>query len=68
MDTSPPNTAAIDLAKSWFYTDSITDVPVMDIVGHPVATNPDFLLYREAVRRSWPVRFFEPPEPAVDSA
>ena len=52
----------IDLAKSWFYTDSITDVPLMDIVGHPVATNPDPLLYRTAVRRRWPVRFFTPPE------
>jgi len=52
---------AIDLAKSWFYTDSITDRPLMDIVGHPVAVNPDPLLYREAVRRCWPVRFFEPP-------
>jgi HAD superfamily hydrolase (TIGR01490 family) len=51
----------IDLAKSWFYTDSITDTPLLDLVGHPVAVNPDPLLYREAVRRSWPVRFFEPP-------
>jgi putative phosphoserine phosphatase/1-acylglycerol-3-phosphate O-acyltransferase len=51
----------IDLAKSWFYTDSITDRPLLDIVGHPVAVNPDPLLYREAVRRRWPVRFFEPP-------
>jgi HAD superfamily hydrolase (TIGR01490 family) len=51
----------IDLAKSWFYTDSITDRPLMDIVGHPVAVNPDPLLYREAVNRCWPVRFFEPP-------
>jgi HAD superfamily hydrolase (TIGR01490 family) len=53
----------VDLAKSWFYTDSITDRPLLDIVGHPVAVNPDPLLYREAVRRSWPVRFFDPPEP-----
>jgi HAD superfamily hydrolase (TIGR01490 family) len=51
----------VDLAKSWFYTDSITDQPLMDLVGHPVAVNPDPLLYREAVRRSWPVRFFEAP-------
>ena len=51
----------IDLAKSWFYTDSITDLPLMDLVGHPVATNPDPLLYRAAVRRRWPVRFFEAP-------
>jgi HAD superfamily hydrolase (TIGR01490 family) len=52
----------IDLAKSWFYTDSITDVPLMDIVGHPVAVNPDPLLYRAAVKRRWPVRFFQPPQ------
>jgi HAD superfamily hydrolase (TIGR01490 family) len=51
----------IDLAKSWFYTDSITDRPLMDLVGHPVAVNPDPMLYREAVRRSWPVRMFTPP-------
>jgi len=51
----------IDLAKSWFYSDSITDLPLLDLVGHPVAVNPDPLLYRTAVRRRWPVRFFEPP-------
>ena len=52
----------IDLAKSYFYTDSVTDLPLMDIVGHPVAVNPDPRLYRTALRRRWPVRFFEPPE------
>ena len=51
----------LDLAKSFFYTDSITDLPLLNLVGHPVATNPDPLLYRQAVRRRWPVRFFEPP-------
>ncbi len=51
----------IDLAKSWFYTDSITDISLMDIVGHPVAANPDPLLYRVAVRRRWPIRFFDSP-------
>ena len=51
----------IDLAKSFFYTDSITDLPLLDLVGHPVAVNPDPRLYRTAVRRRWPVRFFEPP-------
>ena len=44
----------IDLAKSYFYTDSITDLPLLDLVGHPVVTNPDPRLYREAVRRRWP--------------
>ncbi len=51
----------IDLAKSYFYTDSITDRPLMDLVAHPIAVNPDPMLYREAVRRNWPVRFFTPP-------
>jgi HAD superfamily hydrolase (TIGR01490 family) len=54
----------VDLAKSYFYTDSVTDLPLLDLVGHPVVTNPDPLLYRTAVRRCWPVRFFEPPERA----
>jgi len=60
----------IDLAKSYFYSDSITDLPLLDLVGHPVATNPDPLLYRTAVKRRWPVRFFDPPKrdaPAVHS-
>ena len=51
-----------DLARSWFYSDSITDLPLLELVGHPVVTNPDPRLYREAVRRRWPVRFFTPPE------
>jgi HAD superfamily hydrolase (TIGR01490 family) len=55
----------IDLAKSWFYTDSITDLPLLDLVGHPVVTNPDPFLYREAARRRWPVRIFEPPRAAA---
>ncbi len=55
----------IDLAKSYFYSDSITDLPLLDLVGHPVATNPDPLLYRTAVKRRWPVRFFDPPSPAT---
>jgi HAD superfamily hydrolase (TIGR01490 family) len=59
----------IDLAKSWFYTDSITDRSSLDLVGHPVAVNPDPLLYWEAVRRRWPVRFFAtPPRVAISSA
>lgn len=53
----------IDLAKSWFYTDSVTDIPLMDLVGHPVAVNPDPFLFRSARRRGWPVRFFEAPRP-----
>lgn len=54
----------IDLAKSWFYTDSVTDLPLLERVGHPVVTNPDPLLYRRAVQRRWPVRFFKAPDTA----
>ncbi|MBW1886153.1 MAG: HAD family hydrolase [Deltaproteobacteria bacterium] len=52
----------IDLARSWFYSDSISDLPVLDLVGHPVATNPDPMLYRTATRRGWPVRIFDVPQ------
>jgi HAD superfamily hydrolase (TIGR01490 family) len=51
----------IDLARSFFYTESITDLPLLDLVGHPTVVNPDPLLYREARRRRWPVRLFKPP-------
>lgn len=54
----------IDLALSWFYTDSVTDRPLLDLVGHPVVVNPDPLLYRHAIRRHWPVRLFDPPRAA----
>ena len=56
---------AVDLARSYFYTDSVTDLPLLELVGHPVVTNPDPILYRTAVRRRWPVRFFEPPGDAA---
>lgn len=52
----------VDLARSYFYTDSITDLPLLELVGHPVAVNPDPLLYRKAVARAWPVRFFQAPD------
>jgi len=52
----------IELAKSFFYTDSVTDIPLLELVGYPRVVNPDPRLYRAAVRRGWPVRFFESPE------
>jgi len=50
----------IELARSYFYSDSITDLPLFELVGYPEVVNPDLLLYREARRRHWPIRFFEP--------
>lgn len=51
----------IDLAQSYFYTDSITDIDFLLHVGHPVAVNPDPLLRREAKRRNWPILDFPRP-------
>ncbi|MBI3768632.1 MAG: HAD family hydrolase [Deltaproteobacteria bacterium] len=45
----------VDLAASFFYTDSVTDVPMLEIVGHPQVVNPDPLLRRIARQRGWQV-------------
>ena len=41
-----------------FYSDSIYDLPLMEAVGTPVATNPDYLLARHAKRHGWRVLKF----------
>jgi putative phosphoserine phosphatase/1-acylglycerol-3-phosphate O-acyltransferase len=48
----------IDLGKSYFYTDSHEDLPLLEVVGHPRPTNPNRRLTAIAVRRGWPVRRF----------
>lgn len=45
----------IDLETSFFYTDSITDLPMLERVGHPRVVQPDPRLKREAGRRRWQV-------------
>jgi HAD superfamily hydrolase (TIGR01490 family) len=47
-----------DLAASTAYSDSHTDLPFLEAVGHPVAANPDRKLRRIAVARGWPVLEF----------
>jgi HAD superfamily hydrolase (TIGR01490 family) len=55
----------IDLGASYAYTDSATDVPMLETVGHPVAVNPDRRLRHVAVERDWEVlRFSQLPKPA----
>lgn len=44
-----------DFAQSYFYSDSINDVPLLERVTHPVATNPDTRLRAVAAERGWPV-------------
>lgn len=51
----------IDLEGSYAYSDSATDLPMLEAVGHPVAVNPDRELRKEAERRGWQVRDFRRP-------
>jgi HAD superfamily hydrolase (TIGR01490 family) len=58
----------VTLADSYFYTDSITDIPLLDRVGHPRVVHPDPRLRRLAQRRGWQVlmpRLREPGEAPV---
>jgi HAD superfamily hydrolase (TIGR01490 family) len=47
-----------DLERSYAYSDSISDLPMMEAVGHPVAVNPDSELDTLAHERAWPVVIF----------
>jgi HAD superfamily hydrolase (TIGR01490 family) len=51
----------LDLSASWAYSDSITDLPMLSAVGHPVACNPDRALARVAAERGWEIRIFSRP-------
>jgi HAD superfamily hydrolase (TIGR01490 family) len=51
----------IDLAGSYAYSDSISDLPMLQAVGHPVAVNPDRDLRKIATERGWQVRDFRRP-------
>jgi len=51
----------IDLEHSYAYSDSITDLPMLEAVGHPVAVNPDKDLRKEAEEREWDIRDFRQP-------
>jgi HAD superfamily hydrolase (TIGR01490 family) len=51
-------TLDFDLAASTAYSDSHTDLPFLEAVGHPVAVNPDRGLRRIATERSWPIMEF----------
>ena len=50
-----------DLTASYAYTDSITDLPMLNLVGYPTAVNPDDDLRRIAAERDWPVLDFARP-------
>jgi HAD superfamily hydrolase (TIGR01490 family) len=48
------------LADCYAYSDSATDLPLLQVVGRPHAVNPDRTLRRIAARRGWPVLDFSP--------
>ncbi len=48
----------IDLTKSYAYSDSMTDLPMLEVVGRPVVVNPDRELARIAKERDWEIRLF----------
>jgi HAD superfamily hydrolase (TIGR01490 family) len=58
-------TRGYDLAGCWAYSDSVTDLPMLETVGHPVAVNPDRALYRLARQRGWQVSRFARPVPLL---
>jgi hypothetical protein len=53
--------AGLDLAGSYAYSDSSTDIPMLAAVGHPVAVNPDKELRHEAEKKGWEIRDFRSP-------
>ena len=50
-----------DLTECYAYSDSFTDVPMLEAVGNPVAVNPDTELRKLAVENHWPIRDFAKP-------
>lgn len=49
----------IDLAESYAYSDSVSDLPMLECVGHPVAVNPDGALRRIAREAGWEIMRFD---------
>ena len=49
----------VDLSASSAYSDSYFDAPLLDMVGHPNAVNPDLRLRTTAMLKGWPIRSFD---------
>ncbi|HET6625032.1 MAG TPA: HAD-IB family hydrolase [Nocardioidaceae bacterium] len=50
-----------DLERSYAYSDSATDVHMLEVVGHPYAVNPDKELRKHATAHGWPILVFNKP-------
>ena len=55
-------THGYDLEKSYFYSDSFSDLPMLESVGKPRVVNPDPRLKRHAQRKGWPVLNWKDPK------
>jgi phosphoserine phosphatase len=49
------NRSLKDFHESYFYSDSINDLPLLEVVTHPIVTNPSPSLLKVAQERNWPV-------------
>jgi HAD superfamily hydrolase (TIGR01490 family) len=58
----------LDLDESSAYSDSVTDLPMLEAVGHPFAVNPDRALAKEARERGWEILQFSNPVRLRDRA
>jgi HAD superfamily hydrolase (TIGR01490 family) len=58
MVTRLADAEGISLGDSYAYSDSATDLPLLEIVGHPHAVNPEKDLREAAVERGWPILEF----------
>lgn len=53
----------INLRASFAYSDSATDIPMLELVGHPVAVNPDRAMKKHALEQGWDILTFKDPVP-----
>ncbi|MEE9548603.1 MAG: HAD-IB family hydrolase, partial [Nitrosomonadaceae bacterium] len=45
----------LSFLESWFYSDSLNDIPLLNKVTRPVAVDPDTTLKRYAKKNNWPI-------------
>ncbi len=45
----------MSLSECYSYSDSMSDLPMLSVVGHPTAVNPDFRLRNTALQHDWPI-------------
>jgi phosphoserine phosphatase len=45
----------LNLSACYSYSDSLSDLPMLSVVGHPAAVNPDYRLRNTALQHDWPI-------------